>query len=318
MIDDVDRFERHEAARGVLDRRLPLRQVRPPRTAAGGGDSAVLLRCSAGSAAPPGPTTAPSGRGRPPSTASTSSATWPLPALRSQRRAGPRARQHRGPRRAGRSARRATSWRSPKAAPSDPTLQLDTARGFLRLAHIQGVPGHPNFGEPELAKANLARAERLYAPLVQAEWARAHTGLALLEAYRTLLLAHGESKPAEAREALRRAEAQLARVPAASRGEDWMETRRNVRIAALEWGDLQLDVEFIAANVAKMEADIAQWPRSMRGGYAEGTDRARALYYRAIVQHNLATEESMPGRSTSICARTPSSPRSRRTIPTTR
>jgi len=177
---------------------------------------------------------------------------------------------------------------------NDPQLQLDTAEGFLRLARIQGIPGHPNFGEPDLAADNLERAERLYAPLAEAGYARAHMGLALLEAYRTLLLAHGESKPAEAREALRRAEAQLEHVPAVARGTDWMQARRNVRIAALEWGDLQLDVDFIAANVAAMEADIAKWPRSMRGGYEEGTDRARALYYRAIVQHNLATAESLP------------------------
>ena len=176
----------------------------------------------------------------------------------------------------------------------DPQLQLDTAEGFLRLARIQGIPGHPNFGEPDLAKANLDRAEQLYAPLAEAGFVRAFTGLALLEAYRTLLLAHGESKPEEAREALRRAEAQLERVPAASRREPWMQARRNVRIAALEWGDLQLDVDFIRQKVALLEADIAEWPQSMRGGYEEDTDRARALYYRAIIQHNLATEESLP------------------------
>jgi len=175
----------------------------------------------------------------------------------------------------------------------DPKLRLDTAEGFLRLARIQGIPGHPNFGEPDLAAANLDRAQRLYAPLADAGDARAHIGLALLEAYRTLLLAHGESKPDEARKALRRAETELARVPVAARGEAWMQARRNVRIAALEWGDLQLDVDFIGENVAALEADIAQWPRAMRGGYEEQTDRARALYYRAIIQHNLATEESM-------------------------
>ena len=174
----------------------------------------------------------------------------------------------------------------------DPELQLDTADGFLRLARIQGIPAHPDFCEPALARANLARAQRIYAPLAEAGSARAHVGLALLEAYRALLLAHSDSKPAEAREALRRAETHLARIPTSSRDKDWMEARRNVRIAALEWGDLELNVDFIATNVAKLEADIGEWPRSMRGGYAEGTDRARALYYRAIVQHDLATDES--------------------------
>ena len=181
----------------------------------------------------------------------------------------------------------------------DPELQLDTADGFLRLARIQGIPGHPNFGEPDLAAENLERAERLYAPLAEAGIGRARTGLALLEAYRTLLLAHGESKPAEAREALSRAEAYLTGVPEAARDEDWMQARRAVRIAALEWGDLQLDVDFIRENVALLEADIADWPRSLRGGYEESTDQARALYYRAIIEHNLATEESLP-RSLSL------------------
>lgn len=176
---------------------------------------------------------------------------------------------------------------------ADADLQIETANGFLRLARIQGIPAHPNFGEPDLAKENLDRAQQLLDPLATTGNDRARTALALLESYRALLLAHGESLPDEAMESVTLAEDHLDSVSAASRDAEWMQVRRAVRLAALEWGDLQLESDYIAEKAELLRSEIEEWPQSMRGGYEESTDLARATYYRAIVQHNQGTEESL-------------------------
>ncbi|WP_305097195.1 serine/threonine-protein kinase [Croceibacterium aestuarii] len=173
----------------------------------------------------------------------------------------------------------------------DADLQLETAEGFLKLAKIQGIPAHPNFGEPEAASRNLDRAEALFGPLSKVGSARADIGLARLYAYRALLLAHGESKPDESKQAIAKADAALERVPVPQRDWRWMDARRIARVAALEWGDLELDSALIADTSDKLLADIEQWPRDKRGGYEERFDRTIGTYYKAIVQHNLGNDE---------------------------
>jgi serine/threonine-protein kinase len=168
----------------------------------------------------------------------------------------------------------------------DPELQLETARGFLRLALIQGVPAFPNFGEPKLAGENLDRAEPIFRSLATQGIAAGETGLARTEAYRALWLAHSEGKPDEALKAVGRAEQALERVPVDQRDWEWMQARRVTRLAALERGDLQMESDAIEAAGRKLEADINDWPREKRGGYEERFDRAMAENYRAVVDQN--------------------------------
>ncbi|WBH14998.1 serine/threonine-protein kinase [Sphingomonas radiodurans] len=170
----------------------------------------------------------------------------------------------------------------------DPELQLETAQGFLRLSRIQGVAAHPNFGESALAAKNIDRAEPIFRALAARGISAGDTGLAMAESYRALWLAHSESKPEKAKEAIARAEAALARVPAAERNWEWMQARRIARVAALERADLELDTPVIARYVALVESDIGDWPANRRTGYEARFDRAMAENYRAIADQNRA------------------------------
>ena len=170
-------------------------------------------------------------------------------------------------------------------------LQLETAEGFLRLARIQGIPAHPNFGEPELAAENLQRAQAIYQPLAAQGNARANSGIALLESYRSLIKTHDESDPEAALQALAAAEAALDRVPAGQRDWGWMHARRISRVAALEHADLALDSAMIERYAGLLEQDISEWPEQYRQGYEQGFDVALARNYQAIIFHNLGTDE---------------------------
>ncbi len=174
----------------------------------------------------------------------------------------------------------------------DVGLQLETGEGFLRLALIQGIPGHPNFGEPDRASENLDRAQQIFERLSDDGIARADTGIALTEALRSLLFTHHIGLPDEGIAAMRRGEEALERVPVTQRDWAWMQARRKVRMAALEWADLQLDSDMIADYVERYQSDIEQWPQDKRGGYEEQFDRAAVSYYLGIIQYNAGTEDS--------------------------
>lgn len=176
----------------------------------------------------------------------------------------------------------------------DPALQLEAAQGFLRLALIQGIPAFPNFGEPKQAGENLDRAEPIFRRLAAQGMAEAETGLARMEAYRSLWLLHSEVKPDEALKAIGRSEQALARVPADRRDWEWMQARRVTRLAALEHGDLKLASDAIEVSLRQLEEDIGDWPKAKRGGYEERFDRAMAENYRAIVDQNRSGEGEQP------------------------
>jgi len=169
---------------------------------------------------------------------------------------------------------------------ADRDLQFETASGFVRLALIQGVAAYPNFGEPELATQNLERAEATFRELSAAGMAKADTGLARALGYHALILAHADSKPKESREAIRQAEAFLARVPKDARDWDWMEARRVDRLAALEWADLEVDSEMITKYADLVEKEIGDWPEERQRGYEGRFDRALAENFRATVLYN--------------------------------
>ena len=169
---------------------------------------------------------------------------------------------------------------------SDSTLQLETARGFVKLAQIQGVAGHPNFGEPELAKDNLDKAIAILRENRLTGSSEGAASLSQALAYKALVLAHSDSKPKESWDAIEQAGAALNQVSADQRERDWYEAQRKYRLATLEWADLELDSEKLAKYADALEEDIEAWPKGMRGGFEEFFDRTLAGYYRAIIQYN--------------------------------
>lgn len=178
---------------------------------------------------------------------------------------------------------------------SDRALQLETADGFVRLARIQGVAAHPNFGESARASENLRRAEDIYRGLATDGVVAAQAGLARALAYQALNLAHAESKPAESRKAIAGAEAALQAVPTAQRDWEWMLARRVVRLASLEWADLEVDSAMLTRGADALVRDIEEWPADRQQSYEARFDRALTDHFRAIVDYS--TGEPEPTRA---------------------
>src|SRR5690606_9315161 len=108
-----------------------------------------------------------------------------------------------------------------------------------------------------------------------------------------LLLAHAESKPKESRVAYELAERILKQVSPEERGWEWMNARRSQRMAALGWGDIELDNAVMTKYADLLEREIGEWPRAKRGGYEEAFDVAIVEMHRAIVKQNDATAAAL-------------------------
>ena len=167
----------------------------------------------------------------------------------------------------------------PDAAPA---VRMETARGFIRLAQIQGVPPAPNFGEREKAKASLTSAAGLLdamadvpgrATAVVAERAR-------VDALRAVLVGHGDSDTEQASRLLADASARLTAVPAPERDEAWHQARRTLRGSQADVAGLRDDLDDLGRIAGRMEADIAEWPPAMRNSPLAEEDRAVSLYWR--------------------------------------
>jgi serine/threonine-protein kinase len=171
----------------------------------------------------------------------------------------------------------------------DPQLQLETARGFLRLARIQGLPAAPNLGQSEQARANLDRAEAILRPLVEGGMIAAKSELARLHGHRAVALLHDHNQPDESKASVQVAYDLLDDVPAAQRDWNWLDARRTVRLASLDWADLALDTDGLLRFAGLMDRDLADWPADRREGYEGRFDSARTRYYRAIAAYNLET-----------------------------
>lgn len=163
-------------------------------------------------------------------------------------------------------------------------LRMETARGLIRLARIQGTPAQPTLGDRPAAKRSLAEAERQIAGVVAEHGAAADTAAALarIHADLSLIAVTGDKDPEEADRLHRKAVAALDAVPGAERGWDWHDARRTVLRARLEWTDQQDEAAEMARLAERLEADIAEWPAGRRETAEARMDRASAAYYRGL------------------------------------
>ncbi len=99
-------------------------------------------------------------------------------------------------------------------APDD--VRFDTARGYRRLAIVQGVPGGASIGRPDLATASLARADTLLRQLLTERPGDADllAELGWVTANRWTLLPDGDAARAANAQARRYFDAALAKRPA--------------------------------------------------------------------------------------------------------
>lgn len=159
-------------------------------------------------------------------------------------------------------------------------LRLEAAEGFIKLARIQGVPGEPNFGEKEQARANLDAAEKLLRAVRDPALPTVNA-LARLHAHRAVIAAHGFLDGKGADKAIAEAVRFLDAAPAARRDIGWFAARSTVRKAQLELADLADEMERVGALGRDLEKEVGEWPADAQTSRAAELDRAYADYYRA-------------------------------------
>jgi eukaryotic-like serine/threonine-protein kinase len=167
-----------------------------------------------------------------------------------------------------------------------PDLQLETARGLIQLAIIQGVPPDPNLGKKAEATANLAAAEKILAGLAAKGVAPATvTALqAKLLAHRSMVVLLRDSDAERAGKLLTEAETRLGAVAAPQRNAEWFEARRTIRRGQLEHADISNELAKVGTLAEQLEREIADWPAAMQKGPAASEDRVFAHYFRGLSQ----------------------------------
>ncbi|MEP3050443.1 MAG: serine/threonine-protein kinase [Erythrobacter sp.] len=161
----------------------------------------------------------------------------------------------------------------------DPTLNIDTARGFIELARIQGVSAQPNFGDQDLALENLDRARQLLERPGTPTGSASAAARGRLEAYRSLILLHAQSKPAEAEEAIEDGLTAVLAIPENERGIEWYEALSYLRRAQFETADLALDAPALSELVGLFRQEMDQWPTELKESPRKVIDQAIIQYY---------------------------------------
>ena len=162
----------------------------------------------------------------------------------------------------------------------DDELRLEAAEGFIKLARIQGVPGEPNFGERDKAKANLDAAETLLRA-IDGKSPSASQALARLYAHRAVIQVHSDANSKAADQSIDAAAKALDATPAAKRELPWMHSRSIVRKAQLELADLADDMARVRALAGDLAKEVGDWPAAARQSREAELDLAYADYYRA-------------------------------------
>ena len=165
-------------------------------------------------------------------------------------------------------------------------VRLDTARGLIRLAEIEGVPPFPNFGEKDLARDILVRALDLLARLRAngVPMATAAPDQARAAGFAAMLALHGHRDVDLANQRLAEAEAYLAEVPVDQRSRAWFEAQRDVRNADLEIAFVADGFAPLNAAIARKASDLDAWPNEMRGTAEESEDYAILAYWQGTVR----------------------------------
>ena len=169
---------------------------------------------------------------------------------------------------------------------AEPTLRLETARGLIRLAKIQGIPPEPNFGERALAEGNLAEADRILADLAAAGVASPALApdRARVDAYWALNKGLSNTDMEKGFAALARSAAHLASVPPAARAPEWFIARSVYRRAQTELLYLDEQDAELVRTTRIMTAEIAEWPSPLARSRLAAKERAHAIFMRAGAQ----------------------------------
>jgi len=166
-----------------------------------------------------------------------------------------------------------------RGAPDD--LRLEAAQGFVALARAQGVPGQPNLGDTDRARANLETAIALLRGLALPAETKTPDLVEALAAL-AMIQAHTDANVDGAGATLAEAQRLLDAVPAAARTERWLAARRRLRHGQLELTVLGQEPAEMLRLAALLEGEIGARPAAGRRSREAAFDRALAVYYRGL------------------------------------
>lgn len=168
---------------------------------------------------------------------------------------------------------------------ADPELRLEAARGFNRLAQIQGLPTEPNLGQREEARASLQRAEQLLRSL-PAGFAGAAEPLARNRLYLAMIALHSDADQEEAGRLMREAVATLDAVPDGDHAGSWRAAQAEVRRGQADLLLLSGKIDEMLALADRMSAELDAWPSAERSTSAAEFERAYASFIRGQALNN--------------------------------
>lgn len=190
-------------------------------------------------------------------------------------------------------AARAQTYLSALAASrdADPALQLEAARGFNRLAQIQGLPTEPNLGQRDAARANLLEAERLLLALPASEIAVA-TNLARTRLYLAMIVLHGDGDQDAAAKLMQQVFAHLGGVASTARDRDWLAMQAEALRGQAELLLLSGRLDDLLVLAHRMAAEVERWPAAYRTSPAAEFERANADYMRGLALHHTGSPDA--------------------------
>ncbi len=171
-----------------------------------------------------------------------------------------------------------------QSAGQDRALMIETARGLVKLAEIQGSPMQRNLGQDLSAKPNLEKAAQMLADI------RGSSGdepaIAALEgrinAILSLIAFFNDSDPEKALGHVETGRAALARVDASDRDMQWRLAETDLNRADMERFAGNEEFEALIAAVGRHEAMIDTWPAPEKESDRAAIERAWALYNRGL------------------------------------
>ncbi|VAW03020.1 serine/threonine protein kinase [hydrothermal vent metagenome] len=170
---------------------------------------------------------------------------------------------------------------------ASPALKLETARGYIRLARIFGVPAQPNLGDVVTARKNLTAAEGLLGEIDKShpDFKDLGATLVALKAAQALILVHDDQDLPAAQKKILSAMAILESASSDARSPYWHMARRNLRYADLERADQAGDVDHLRETSLQVVADIDQWPEEMQTGPEAALDRGHYNYWQGLANY---------------------------------
>jgi hypothetical protein len=171
-----------------------------------------------------------------------------------------------------------------QSSSQDRALMIETVRGLVKLAEIQGSPLQRNLGSDLSAKANLEKAATLLAEVRKTSGDAPEIAVteARINAVLSLIAFYNDSDPEASAKLVQAGRDALERVAASARDTSWRAAQRDLSRSEMEryGGNSEFDALIGAAE--RHTALVDSWPAEEQTGDAAAVERAWALYNKGL------------------------------------